>query len=193
MATQTVDKLDAVALFEQCKEAPNITIVDVRSPLEFQSEHIEGSINLPVDKIEEESRKLPLDNELVFVCRTGTRAKRALDMARSAGMSATLLEGGMLAWKKKGLPVIEGKKRLSVDRQVQLTIGMGILTSLGLGLTVNRWFLALAGVFGAGLTYAGLSGTCGLAKALDKAPWNQLESESEGEVGCSGSGSCSKK
>ena len=97
-------------------------------------------------------------------------------MAREAGLTATLLDGGMLAWKKQGLPVVEGKRRLPVDRQVQLTVGVGILTSVGLGLTVNRWFLALAGIFGAGLTYAGLSGTCGLAKALEKAPWNKLES-----------------
>mgnify|MGYP001468451443 CR=1 FL=1 len=193
MATKTADKLDALTLFEQCQEVPNLTVVDVRSPLEFQSEHIEGAINLPVDSIEEKGKELPLDNELVFVCRTGTRARRALEMAREAGLTATLLDGGMLAWKKQGLPVVEGKRRLPVDRQVQLTVGVGILTSVGLGLTVNRWFLALAGIFGAGLTYAGLSGTCGLAKALEKAPWNKLESPSEKGSSCSGSGSCGSK
>lgn len=172
-----IEKLDAPALFMACDENPGLTIVDVRSPIEFQSEHIEGAINLPVEQFEERSRELPLDNELVFVCRTGTRAKRAMAIASDAGLNCGLLEGGMLSWKKAGLPTIRGKQRLAVDRQVQLTVGLGILTSLGLGLTVNRWFLALAGVFGAGLTYAGASGTCGLAKVLEKAPWNQIDGD----------------
>lgn len=128
-----------------------------------------------------------MDSELVFVCRTGTRARDALAKALDAGLSARILHGGILSWKKEHLPLVKGKDRLPVDRQVQMTVGLGILTSVGLGLTVNRWFLALAAVFGAGLTYAGLSGTCGLAKALEKAPWNKLEGL-EGEA----SGSCSK-
>jgi hypothetical protein len=43
---------------------------------------------------------------------------------------------------------------------------------VGLGLTVSPWFLALSAFFGAGLTFAGATGTCGLALVLMKMPWN---------------------
>jgi hypothetical protein len=47
-----------------------------------------------------------------------------------------------------------------------------VLVGVGLGLTVSPWFLALSAFFGAGLTFAGATGTCGLALVLMKMPWN---------------------
>jgi hypothetical protein len=67
-----------------------------------------------------------------------------------------------------------GRKRLPVDRQVQLIAGSMVLVGVGLGLTVSPWFLALSAFFGAGLTFAGATGTCGLALVLMKMPWNAL-------------------
>ena len=49
-----------------------------------------------------------------------------------------------------------------------------ILTGVALGTLVNPWFLALAAFFGAGLTFAGATGTCGLALVLLRMPWNRL-------------------
>lgn len=82
----------------------------------------------------------------------------------------------MLAWRRAHLPVREGRKRLAVDRQVQLIAGTMVLAGIGLGAFVNPWFLALAGFFGAGLTFAGATGTCGLALVLMKMPWNRPSS-----------------
>jgi hypothetical protein len=70
------------------------------------------------------------------------------------------------------LPLRMGRKRLPVDRQVQLIAGSMVLVGVGLGLTVSPWFLALSAFFGAGLTFAGATGTCGLALVLMKMPWN---------------------
>ena len=88
-----------------------------------------------------------------------------------------MLEGGILAWQKAGLRLTKGKKRLSIERQVQLTVGLGVLSSIGLGLTVSRWFLAVGAFLGAGLTFAGLTGNCGLALLLEKAAWNKLDDD----------------
>jgi hypothetical protein len=49
-----------------------------------------------------------------------------------------------------------------------------VLTGIGLGLVVSPWFLALAAFFGAGLTFAGATGTCGLALLLMRMPWNAV-------------------
>jgi hypothetical protein len=67
----------------------------------------------------------------------------------------------------------EGRKRLPVDRQVQLIAGTMVLIGVTLGTLVNPWFLVIAAFFGAGLTFAGATGTCGLALLLLRMPWNR--------------------
>jgi hypothetical protein len=94
------------------------------------------------------------------------------------GFQPKILEGGMVAWRKAGLPIKEGKKRLPIERQIQLIVGSGVLTGVLLGVFVNPWFLVIPGFFGAGLTFAGLSGTCALGILLGKAPWNKLAAPS---------------
>jgi hypothetical protein len=69
--------------------------------------------------------------------------------------------------------VREGRKRLPVDRQVQLIAGSMVLVGVALGTLVTPWFLALAAFFGAGLMFAGATGTCGLALLLLRMPWNR--------------------
>jgi hypothetical protein len=49
-----------------------------------------------------------------------------------------------------------------------------VLTGVALGTLVNAWFLGLAAFFGAGLAFAGATGTCGLALVLMRMPWNRL-------------------
>jgi len=100
------------------------------------------------------------------------RATIAAESLARTGRRARVLDGGVLAWRRARLPLREGRRRLPVDRQVQLIAGSMVLIGVGLGLTVSPWFLALAAFFGAGLTFAGATGTCGLALVLMKLPWN---------------------
>ena len=84
------------------------------------------------------------------------------------------LEGGIEAWRAAGLPVAEGeRKTLPLDRQVQLTIGLLLLASVALALLVHPAFIWLAAFFGAGLTMAGLTGFCGMARVMARMPWNR--------------------
>jgi glyoxylase-like metal-dependent hydrolase (beta-lactamase superfamily II)/rhodanese-related sulfurtransferase len=152
----------------------NLFVLDVRTPLEFESERIEGSVNLPLDGLDARVDEIPEGAPVVVVCRTGVRATIAAEALARAGRRAQVLEGGVQAWRRAGFPVREGRKRLPVDRQVQLIAGTMVLTGVILGAFVNPWFLALAAFFGAGLTFAGATGTCGLAFVLFKMPWNRL-------------------
>jgi rhodanese-related sulfurtransferase len=144
----------------------------VRSPIEFEGERIEGALNIPVDALDARLDEIP-EADVVVVCRTGVRATIAAEALARAGRRARVLEGGMLAWRRARLPVREGRKRLPVDRQVQLIAGVMVLTGVTLGVLVSPWFLGLAAFFGAGLTFAGATGTCGLALLLMKMPWNR--------------------
>ncbi|CAN5396930.1 rhodanese-like domain-containing protein [soil metagenome] len=149
-------------------------ILDVRSPIEFEVEHIANSINMPLNELEARCEEVPRKGQLVVICRSGKRAERGAYTLMGKGFQPQVLEGGLVAWCKAGLPVIEGRKMLPIERQIQLIVGIGVLSGVLLGVLVSPWFLLISGFFGAGLTFAGFSGTCALGLILMKAPWNQL-------------------
>jgi hypothetical protein len=62
---------------------------------------------------------------------------------------------------------------LPLDRQVQFTVGLGLLCASVLAWLVHPAFLLLVAFFGAGLTLAGATGFCGLARLLAWMPWNR--------------------
>jgi 3-mercaptopyruvate sulfurtransferase SseA len=66
---------EAKALIE---EKPDMVILDVRTPSEFDDGHIEGAINIPVDYLAERLDELSKDDELLVYCRTGNRSARAV-------------------------------------------------------------------------------------------------------------------
>lgn len=147
-------------------------LVDVRTPAEYASEWLEGSLSIPLADLEARADALPAQG--ILVCASGARAAMAARTLEARGRSYRVLEGGIRAWDKAGLPLKRGRRRLSVDRQVQLVVGTGVLGGVLLGAFVHPGFLVLAGFFGAGLAFAGLSGTCGMGMLLMKAPWNRL-------------------
>lgn len=65
------------------------------------------------------------------------------------------------------------RNTLPLDRQVQLIVGIMLLATLMLAVLVNPAFVWLAAIPGIGLTFAGLTGSCGLAGILARMPWNQ--------------------
>jgi len=158
------------------RSSSGVLFVDVRTPLEFESERIEGSINLPVADLDARLGEIPESTtEVLVVCRTGIRSIGAAQTLARSGRKARVVEGGIMRWRQAGLPLREGRKRLAIDRQVQLIVGIAVLTSTILGAFVHPAFLGIAAFFGSGLTFAGATGTCGLALVLNKMPWNRLD------------------
>jgi hypothetical protein len=73
-----------------------------------------------------------------------------------------------------------------------------VLSSVLLGWLIHPVFLGLAAFLGAGLTFAGATGTCGLATVMSKLPWNRVNApvapEAAKIAGCTdGACSCSRK
>ena len=84
------------------------------------------------------------------------------------------VDGGTQAWAEAGLPVVRGKKAISLERQVR--IAAGFLVLLGAVLSFwNVYFVLLSGFVGAGLMFAGITDTCGMGMVLAKMPWNQVK------------------
>jgi rhodanese-related sulfurtransferase len=149
-------------------------LVDIRGTAEHARERIPGARNLPLGSEIKVGREAPV----VFHCRSGQRtAANASALAQAADCEAYILDGGLDAWKRAGLPVmVDRSQPIDIIRQVQ--IGTGSLVFLGvlLGFFVRPEFYLLSGLIGAGLVFAGLSGWCGMAKLLGLMPWNRSSS-----------------
>jgi glyoxylase-like metal-dependent hydrolase (beta-lactamase superfamily II) len=174
----TIAVQDAAVL---ARQDPDTLFLDVRTAAEYAAEHISGARRIGLEEVGARSSELGKASRIVLVCRTGQRAQLAAD--RLSGLSARLqvLEGGMVAWRAAGLPIREGaKKVLPLDRQVQLIVGSMVLIGTLLGAFVNPWLLIIPGFFGAGLAFAGATGTCALGMMLARMPWNQVKAAAAG-------------
>lgn len=148
-------------------------IVDIREADEFARSHIRGSRSLPISKgtgVEDIGGK-----SVIFTCRSGARtAAHCGRLAESLEADAYMIDGGLDAWRKAGLPVeIDRGAPLELMRQVQIAAGSLVLIGVILGWFVAPAFFALAAFVGAGLTFAGATGFCGMARLLASMPWNR--------------------
>ena len=157
-------------------EHDGVVIVDVRSPSEFASAHIDEATNIPIGEFQNRIGEIPADRDIVLVCQSGVRSQEAARALRGTGRAARQLEGGMVAWRQLSLPA-SGRGTMSIERQVQLTVGTGVVLGTILGVMVSPLFLIIPTFLGGGLIFAGASGTCGLALVLAKLPWNRHEEE----------------
>ncbi|WP_281963963.1 rhodanese-like domain-containing protein [Serinicoccus marinus] len=173
----TSTTVDAQWLAERHAAGADLLVLDVRTPAEFESAHIEGSYNVPLDTLKEHRADIArhLDTDVVLVCRSGARAEQA-DVTLSAAGSDNLhvLRGGMGAWESSGQRVVRGAQRWELERQVRLVAG-GIVLSSILTSTVVPGAKWVAGGIGAGLTFAALSNTCAMGMLLSKLPYNQVK------------------
>lgn len=153
----------------------NVMIIDIREPIEFNSEHIIGSHNIPASKISTTDFSPYKDKIAVFHCSSGIRTKRAADAILATGFKEIYcLPQGIQQWKACQLPV-QTNTRIGIDimRQVQITAGSLVVIGLLLGYFITPSFMLLSFFVGAGLIYAGISGNCYMAQLLTLMPWNK--------------------
>lgn len=180
MNTSRMNKLQTVDAhnLKQLLEQQAITLIDVREPAEYATEHIPGARLVSLSKFD--PRKVPQDEntQVVLYCRSGNRSTMAAQKLFDTGFTrVTHLEGGMGAWKQAGYPTkIDKNAPISLMRQVQIVAGSLVLTGTLLGAFVSPWFLILSGFIGAGLMFAGITDTCALGMLLAKLPYNQRSS-----------------
>ena len=156
-------------------------IIDVREKDEFQNGHAPGAINVPLSCFPQDAPSLLNtfgDKKVIMMCVSGKRASLAFDHVKEfPNLSLNNYEiypEGMKGWEKEGNEVVSLKSApLSLMRQVQIAAGSLILTGAALGTLVNPSFWFISAFVGAGLTFSGISGTCGLAAVLNKMPWNK--------------------
>ena len=174
--TAIVHKLSPQQVRERI-DAGRAVLVDIREPDEFARSHVKGAQSQPLSTWEKAHLSIDPDADVIFTCRSGMRTAGACDrLAARVSGEAFVLDGGLDAWAKAGLPVeTDADAPMEIMRQVQIAAGSLVLIGVLLGFIVAPAWFALSAFVGAGLTFAGVSGFCGMARLLMLAPWNRRE------------------
>ena len=172
MTVEHISPAAALALIEQ-----GASLIDIRDADEYAREHIPAARLLPLAALEQGATlQAGADDVVIFHCQSGNRTRNQLSklIAAAAPAQVKVVEGGIEAWRKAGLATVEDKSQpLPLMRQVQIAAGVLILLGVVLGYSVSSAFFLLSAFVGAGLTLAGVTGFCGMARLLAIMPWNR--------------------
>ena len=159
---------------EECQRriAAGALLIDIRDPDEYARAHIPCARNMPLAQLGRITDDAPA---VIFHCRSGMRtAANAAALAAATDAPVFLMEGGLDAWRQAGLEcAVDRGQPLELMRQVQIAAGILILAGVLLGFVVDPLWFGLAAFVGAGLTVAGITGWCGMARLLAVMPWNR--------------------
>jgi len=175
-----VPTISPQSLFSLAQAKHDLELIDVRTPVEFEEVHVSFARNEPLDQLDARrfaNAQASGGAPLYVICRSGSRARQACEKLAAAGCTNVVnVEGGTLAWEQAGLPVVRGKKSISLERQVRIAAGSLVLIGPLLGYLVHPYWIALSAFVGAGLVFAGVTDTCGMGLLLAKMPWNRVAS-----------------
>ena len=180
MSTE-VSTISPQQLHEQKHRGQYTPVLDVRSVAEYRAGHIPGAQLIPIDLLSADALaytfkrpSLGREETLYITCHTGPRALQAAERLQQAGFdNLRLIEGGTRNWEQLGLPVERCGKALSLERQVQIAIGSLLILKVYLGFSVHELFFALTAMIGIGLSVAGTTRWCGMARLISRMPWNR--------------------
>lgn len=158
-------------LLEKSKQAKTL-VVDARTSAEYRLEHITGAVNLPIDQFPDHITTLKQYDNVVVYCNSWGTSSQFVKKAQQAWIEHCY---NLIGWISSCQPssITKIKWPLPITRQVHLAAGLLVLAWAILSLIFNQWLIAISAFVWAGLTFAGLSGRCGMAKLLVMMPWNQ--------------------
>lgn len=170
-------------LAQLCKDGKKIDLIDVRTSVEYREVHVNFARNIPLDQLDPaalmQARNGSATEPLYVICRSGSRGQQACEKFLKAGFSNVVnVEGGTMACVDAGLPVVRGRKAVSLERQVRIAAGSLVLLGVALGWFVHPAILGLSAFVGAGLVFSGITDTCGMGLILARMPWNQCRQDS---------------
>ncbi|WP_096086288.1 rhodanese-like domain-containing protein [Agaribacterium haliotis] len=185
----------SAADFLSAQQQQTLTVIDLRTPAEVESEALGGCIALPVQKLNKQSFDKALEQAghkqgpVYLLCQSGRRAQMAIDKLGGSADNCELviIDGGLAACKSAGATLqSSGRKSISLERQVRIAAGFLVVLGVVLGATLSPAFFALSAFVGAGLMFAGITDTCGMAMLLAAMPWNRSQNPaSKGAKNCS--------
>jgi rhodanese-related sulfurtransferase len=107
---KSIDVDEVAELIEENKDNPDFIILDIRTPEEYESGHLENAINIDFysDSFHHELDKLDKNKVYLEYCRSGSRSSRTLDLMKELGFSEVYeLQDGITSWIEKGYPIVK--------------------------------------------------------------------------------------
>jgi rhodanese-related sulfurtransferase len=177
----SLPRVSPAQLNERMRTGQSITLLDVRSPAEYRAGHVKGALSVPLDELDSTDlvnrtgvAGIGQETPLYLTCQAGLRAQQAAERLNEGGHhNLVLLEGGTEAWARAGLPMRGSANALTLEQQVQITIGALLILKVAFGFAVHELFFVLGALIGAGLITAGITRWCGMARLLARMPWNR--------------------
>ena len=152
-------------------------LIDVRETFEYNSIHIDGARLMPLSSFKKEDVLFEDGKIVVFYCKKGSRS--ASVVSKFENENCYSLEGGIDEWISSGFDVVRsGNAVISIDRQVQVIVGILLFVFAILTHFVCEMFVIAIFFIGCGLIFAGLSGFCTLGILLSYAWWNKTSAKS---------------
>ena len=104
-----VAEIEASDLDNKLKEEEEIQLLDLRTQWEFKRAHIQGARWIPIHTFKKNWPSLALDPDkpIIAICKSAHRSIPAVRLLQQAGYDAQQLAGGMDAWRRAGLPVVQ--------------------------------------------------------------------------------------
>lgn len=172
-----------------------MVILDVRENAEFEAEHVPDSICCPLSQFDLMAPgilKNIKDSEIVIMCRSGNRAKMALNELKKFDVNQhqfTVFDGGIIQWKAQGKSLKGKGSVFPIMRQVQIAASSMIFLAFLASYFIAHDFVYLALFVGFGLALAGYTGICPMVMFLQKMPWNNKnnkDSSTGSKMNCCG-------
>ena len=163
------------------RRGEKLTLIDVRTPAEFGEVHVEFARNMPLDRLDSKAvEAIAPEGPVYVICKSGSRSQMACEKLAAAGLERVVsVAGGTTACVDAGLPVVRGRKVMSLERQVRIAAGSLVasgaaLAALGSDPLWQKIGIGIAAFVGCGLMFAGITDSCAMGMLIAKMPWNQV-------------------
>ncbi len=101
------ERISAPEVAEELASPGPPLLLDIRNPREWASKHIDGSLNVPLNHLQERIAEIPRDRRVAVHCAGGYRSSIAASILQQYGITNLAeMAGGLAAWEAAKLPVV---------------------------------------------------------------------------------------
>ena len=101
------ERISAPAVAEELASVGAPLLLDIRNPREWTTKRIDGSVNVPLNHLQERIAEIPRDRRIAIHCAGGYRSSIAASILQQHGITnLTEMAGGLAAWEAAKLPVV---------------------------------------------------------------------------------------
>src|SRR6202166_252661 len=101
------ERISAPMVAEELASADPPLVLDIRNPREWATRHIDGSVNVPLNHLQERITEIPRDRRIAVHCAGGYRSSIAASILQQYGITNLAeMAGGLAAWETAKLPVV---------------------------------------------------------------------------------------